>query len=418
MKGVFAAQQKYANCSSAVSTRNLFYVASFLTFVFTLIVFSRLDFSYDESVYGFSNVHAIRTKFKAATKTESTRAVSSDSSSLQDYLRRKLENTKEPWWDTNDAKKTLYVEMLAGTANILQSMASAFTVAFRENINIKIVYWRCCFPPAKWEDLFSFPKVDSIAYYPDGAELLSKTNSCIRSDEIYQWKDQGNKIKWVKDKHSNNEIGCTIACCWREQPFPESVAWFYKSLRPAKDVQEKIDEFKRIHDWDKYQWVGVHVRRNDNFLVMREFMETRIQDELRDKINTTDKETMLPLVNYITLMKQLEQSWPKHKFKDGPFYVMKQIKFFLATDNESVKSEIAKEFQPGLVVWFDTNRMNISMDQPVWKKKLAVVDLYLLSSCDILVGTPFSTFSEAAHLIGGGVYLEPEFAYHNMSAAP
>eukprot|EP00210_Caulerpa_lentillifera_P006891 g6588.t1 len=373
-------------------------------------------------------------KFRLTTKAESTRAVSNDSSSLQDYLRRRLEDTKEPWWDKRNAKKTLYVEMLTGMANILQSMASAFTVAYRENINIKvqtqfsirsktrtlllqIIYWRCCFPPAKWEDLFSFPKVDSIAYYPDGAELLAKTNSCTRSDEMYQWKDQGNKIKWVKDKHSNNEIGCTIACCWREQPFPESVAWFYKSLRPAKDIQEKIDEFKRIHDWDKYQWVGVHVRRTDNFLVMRQIMKSRIQKEFHDKINTTDKETMLPLVNYVTLMKQLEQSWPKHKLKRGPTNPMKPVKFFLSTDNKTVISEITKEFQQDSIVWFDANQMNVSTEQVLWRKKLAVVDLYLLSSCGILVGTPFSTFSEAAHLIGGGAYLEPKFAYYNMSAA-
>eukprot|EP00210_Caulerpa_lentillifera_P006901 g6598.t1 len=294
-------------------------------------------------------------------------------------------------------------------------MASAYTISYKENINMKIVFWGGGLRPARWRDLFSFPKVDYTATYPDGSTSLYTTKACPISDEVYVWKNTSDKIQWVKNKHGSGEIGCTKACCWREEPFPESVNWFYKSLRPTNEIQEKIDTFKRSQNWDKYQWIGVHVRRSDNFYVMKSFLETRLRGKLRQMINTTDGESMLPLVNYITLMKQLQKSWPKHELDDGPFYHVKPMKFFLATDNKDVRPQIVNEFQAGSIIWYNNDLFGTFGHRSIWEHKAAVIDLYLLASCQIIIGTPFSTFSEAASLIGGALLFEPEFAYYNMS---
>eukprot|EP00210_Caulerpa_lentillifera_P006903 g6600.t1 len=402
----------------AVCTRNVFYVATVVNLAFTLVIVSRIKLLSQGSVHECRQLLSTETKTNNAAYKDLKKSKLSDPHALQNYLRRRIEDTKEPWWENRNSSRTLYVEVYTGLANILQTMASAYTVAYRENINIKIVFWASRLSPVKWDELFSFPKVNVSVTFPDGKAVIHETKACTFSQELYVWKENSYKVKWVKDQNKDGQFGCTRCCCWREEPFPETVAWFYKILQPAMDVQKYIDNFKKRQKWDEYQWVAVHVRRSDNFHNMRMFMNTKLQKELRGVINTTDADSMLPVRNYVTLMKQLQRSWPKHRVDEGPYYRIKPVKFFLATDNKNVVSQIANEFEAGSVVWFNNNaRTRFFIKKSVWERKVAVIELYLLASCDILVGTPFSTFSEAAHLIGGGVYLEPEFAYYNMSVA-
>lgn len=248
--------------------------------------------------------------------------------------------------------------------------------------------------------------------FPDGETDYHFTRACKVGASIHEWEGASKRIDWVKEKTGRGKFGCLESCCWREPSFPDSVLWFYKILRPEEYVQMRIDSFKRKQNWSKYQWVGVHVRRTDNIGNMRTLVETETQETLKGKINTTNADSMLPLSSYVALMKHLQQSWPVHKFAEGPFHLMKPVKFYLAADNEHVKKQIAKEFDNDSIVFFDRDRVNIRMNPDVWRKKVAVIELYLLASCQILIGTPFSTYSEAAHLIGGGVYLEPNFVYH------
>ena len=44
---------------------------------------------------------------------------------------------------------------------------------------------------------------------------------------------------------------------------PEDVRGFFQQLRPAPAVARRIEEFKQAQAWDNYTWIGVHIRKGD-----------------------------------------------------------------------------------------------------------------------------------------------------------
>lgn len=265
------------------------------------------------------------------------------------------------------------------------------------------------FGPATWDDLFSFPKVNFNHTFPDGVYDHRETKSCKVAEPLFTWEHGLKMIKWAKEPNGTEEIGCVQSCCWREPPFPKSCLWFYRILRPETYLQMRIDAFKEEQEWDKYQWIGVHVRRTDNIETMKNLLNYETQPDLKGKVNTSNAETIMPIESYISTMTQIKHSFPIHKL--GPYQTIKPLKYFLATDKDEIKTQILEAFPEAQVVYYEHDLPSSELRNNNWGMKLAVIDMFLLASCDILIGTPFSTFSEAAHSIGGGFYIEPNFSY-------
>ena len=127
------------------------------------------------------------------------------------------------------------------------------------------------------------------------------------------------------------------------------------------------------------------------------------------RVNTSTAETMLPTQNYIELMRDLAHRWPVHDV--GPYQVVKPIRFFLATDKDESKRLITSRFSKNQIVSFEKGINGTRLRREVWGLQSAIVDMFLLASCKVVIGTPFSTFSEAATYIGGALQLEPNFGY-------
>lgn len=71
---------------------------------------------------------------------------------------------------------------------------------------------------------------------------------------LRQW--SADAVEWRGDLDGEGEVGCVLACCWRQPTWPTQAMWFYKMLRPATSIRRVIEEFKRVQDWDVYQWVS------------------------------------------------------------------------------------------------------------------------------------------------------------------
>eukprot|EP00210_Caulerpa_lentillifera_P001687 g1622.t1 len=328
---------------------------------------------------------------------------------VRDYEPLGVEFTDEPWWEQRDSNRTLYVATHCGAGNVLEVLASALTMSYKENINFKFVFVREWFGPATWDDLFSFPKLNFNYTFPDGVYSHYLTKACKVLEPLWSWKHDFKKIKWTRELNGTGEFGCVKCDWWREPPFPQNALWFYRILRPEKYLQMRIDAFKREHNWDKYQWVGVHIRRTDNIGTMKGLLNLETQKALKGKINTTNADTILPIENYIKVMDDIQRSHPVHNF--GSFQLVKPLKFFLATDKDETRSKILEAFPEGQVIYYQHGIPSSQLRRKNWGMKLAVIDMFLLASCQALIATPFSTFSEAAHYIGGNLVLEPNFAY-------
>lgn len=157
-----------------------------------------------------------------------------------------------PDWCPPSSRRTLYIAPSAGLGNVLQTIASALTVAKRKKFNVKLVLQSRTFGSTSWGELFLEPALSEInGTFPDGSGLPKMTKACIVQDHFVEWKDI--KIKWKNTGHQ--DVLCASTCCWKEPPFPHSVLWFYKSLVPAQAIQRSIQEFQEQLRWHNFQWV-------------------------------------------------------------------------------------------------------------------------------------------------------------------
>ena len=158
--------------------------------------------------------------------------------------------------------------------------------------------------------------------------------------------------------------------------------------------------------------IGVHVRRTDNIDTMKKLMKFHTIAHLRNSVNLTSADSILPTKNYVKVMDHLLGLTPLHQL--GPYQVFKPIRFFLATDKDETKQPIVDHFKEGLVVSFDKGLDGDVLRRDAWGMQTGIIDMFLLASCKAVVGTPFSTFTEAATYIGGSMLLEPDFEYTGL----
>lgn len=157
-----------------------------------------------------------------------------------------------PAWCPPPSHRKLYIAPLAGLANVLQTIASALTVAKREEFDVNLVLQFKTFMNTSWDELFLEPAINEInGTFPDGAILPKTTEACSVQHDFTEWKEI--KKKW--NKTGDGDILCATTCCWREGPFPHSVLWFYKSLVPAQRIQQSIQELQKQWRWHEFQWV-------------------------------------------------------------------------------------------------------------------------------------------------------------------
>lgn len=153
----------------------------------------------------------------------------------------------------------------------------------------------------------------------------------------------------------------------------------------------------------------MHLRRSDNMDVMRNLISI---GPLRDKVDykSSIDENILSLSSYKDKMMSVAQSLPEHDLM--VYQEVKPIRFFLATDNSGARDYIVSNFPEGMVTGFkkeDYNHIRTSING----MQSSVVDLFLLASCEVLIGTPYSTFSATAKYVGRNFYVEPDFVYQS-----
>lgn len=131
---------------------------------------------------------------------------------------------------------------------------------------------------------------------------------------------------------------------------------------------------------------------------------------LKTRVNYTSPhdDDILPISNYIDRMRDVQKSVPTHNLT---FYQsFKPVRYFLATDNPTATEQVMSTFPSGAVVRFKKEDLT-HIRSSVSGMQSGVIDLFLLASCEVLIGTPYSTFSATASYMGKKLYVEPEFNY-------
>ncbi len=130
----------------------------------------------------------------------------------------------------------------------------------------------------------------------------------------------------------------------------------FVGFRPAAEVQKIIDRYARAGA------IGVHIRRGDNVISIANS----------------------PLEAFVARMESLLSSDPA-------------VRFYVATDSDEVMDELAKRFGSRISAH---PKRSLDRHDPLAIKD-ALVDLYCLASCDRIIGSYWSSFTDVASEIRG-----------------
>lgn len=279
----------------------------------------------------------------------------------------------------DEKSPVLFINPIGGLANRMRLLAGGIALAKVLNVDYRIVWLRNWEVYAKFEDLFTMPsEIDGRISYP-GQLRYGLLYSSPRRKNIYITKLTlrryglsflgGYEPYFSLSALDNSESivrnmfkqGFMRRCkCFLQggtviYPFEEKA---YRCLFvPADDICCRIEERVALLGHKRY---GVHIRRTDN---------------AQSIVNSPDD-------LFLKKMTGLIDQEP-------------DVRFYLSTDSEDVKTKFKRKFGDRVVC-----SKQVARRDTVEGMKEAVVELFTLSNTQAILGSYFSSFSEAAALLG------------------
>lgn len=260
---------------------------------------------------------------------------------------------------------TLYLEPCAGLGNRMLALLSGYALAKKNDYHLTVIWKREAPCNCPIEKLFTLPEdVTVISIYEHNRFKYPVRNFCGR----------------CKKKMVLNQCGTFIECGEADQLYKKngidavdrllegdiylkSCGIFYdwgdlrinEVIRPVEKTQILLDKLRRNIQGNHV--VGVHIRRTDH--------AQAIQNS--------------PIELFV---KKMDELWDKC---DG---------FYLATDDASVKDEMRQRYGSKIAT-YDCNLKRDSIQGIID----AFIDLYMLGSCEAIIGSYGSTFSKVAAML-------------------
>jgi len=269
----------------------------------------------------------------------------------------------------NEYKPAIVATCPAGLGNRMKCMVSTIKNA-RANGKMPLLYWPV-------NDLCGCTYDDLFKHKPFARELdeeeLDELKSTVDDLEI-------NKT-WKFTLSTSSDCSSTSSDCLRdEEPLDfkfnkltqkqrDEFVDYFKEFEPTQEIYDVIDViyFKYADDFAAGNVIGVHIRKGDY----------KVSFDGRQHISTEK--------GFQDKMKALLEVNPDYKF-------------LLCTEDKETEEEFEKLFGKDKIIYFHKRARGRG---DVAAMKEALIDLYLLSKCDIILGTFLSTFTEVAWWLGG-----------------
>jgi hypothetical protein len=281
--------------------------------------------------------------------------------------------------------KFIYLPLYCGLCNRLLPLISCLRFARLTGRKL-VCHWtpnpgRCCL--LYWGDTCNFSEL----FKPiEGIEFVDNETIYQRmgNSEFTDF-DSGRNCASIVDIHTNRDIfidrclghlssiedgEVDLSLLGNEDEsllkFLSSYKTFFKELKPVDELQERINKIKATFS---SKMIGIHIRRTDGGFTWHDWKHT-------------DK----------TLVERVSE------WKDKGYGI------FLASDDPKYEDM----FGNNVIV----NREAGKYNNDKTNTKNAVVDLYLLSYCDTIIGTSSSTFSMVSYI------LSEKSRFWNMTSDP
>lgn len=249
----------------------------------------------------------------------------------------------------------IYLRPVAGLCNRLRAINSAIALA-RDTCQPLHVYWRIdqemntCF-----RRLFNVP--EDFVLNDAGRESFAARLFYSRYNFVCR--NFGSVQKWNCKKIAKVGRPWVITSF---APFYDGMSVGYDWLRPIDAIQLKINAFRREYGRDV---IAMHIRRTDNEMSRKLSPLSLFEKKIKDHLSDNSRQ-----------------------------------RFFIASDDNSVKDSLRKQFGTAIVT-----RDHVARREDANGVEDAVVDLFLLAGCSRLYGSGWSSFSEVAAQIGHIPYL-------------
>lgn len=248
----------------------------------------------------------------------------------------------------------IIVQPIGGLCNRLRSIDSAVELAEKTGKRVHVI-WVCNSEiNCKFSDLFDIPEqINTLTEIKIGLRILRV--SLEQLADIYFSNFNNCDLKYLADLSENTGLFDRISAADKvyirtSQPFYPPAAPF-KRFVPSRGLQKEIDFYRGEN------MVGVHMRRTDNV-----------------------KSTMHgPLQKFIERM---------HEEIDKD----QRVRFFVATDDPQEENNLRRIFKDKIITH---KKRSLDRNDPLAIQD-AVIDLYCLANCRALIGSYWSSFTDAA----------------------
>jgi hypothetical protein len=255
----------------------------------------------------------------------------------------------------SELMSVIILEPVGGLCNRMRAIASALALAKDLDRQLWLLWRRDATLNCAFEELFETPLgVNRI--------VTLSSRLVVRSWDLFaslycdgRW-DEHEVADWIDDESALVDLKRT------RRAFLRTSSQFYKpcsfdGFRPVEGLQKIIDRYQG----ELVDAIGLHIRRSDN-----------------EKSRGTS-----PTELFVKAMEDEIQADP-------------EVRFFLATDSEEEEALMSEKFGARLLTH---SKQSLRRDDPAAIRD-AVIDLYCLSSCRMIYGSFWSSFSETAQRLG------------------
>ncbi|KAJ8906526.1 hypothetical protein NDN08_003019 [Rhodosorus marinus] len=352
-----------------------------------------------EKTFGDTRKLALRTRLNSDFRVPNAFLEGMDTRSLEMLLGKLLMRVRS---SGSSSKPTVFfAHCMHGLGNRIRALGSSMAVARNTGRELVVIWDNDSHCSAKFSDLFGndYPVIENLkATFPFTQEALTDPAWATVKAFNYMDTEEGSEKNKEVTELKGNHIYYKGAFIMNA---PKLSSWKMDNdelakLKPSADVQEILDKFDPRQDFSDV--VSVHIRNRgldtdiDGVDSKREYTEKGAADMQywRERSHYT---------NFVKKMQEIVTAEP-------------QTKFYLSSDTVHILDEMKRLF-PGKILVTPRDCDDRGGDCI----KYALADLYLLARGKYVLGSNWSSFTEAAQRLGGlqGFMAGRDFANETLS---
>jgi len=291
-----------------------------------------------------------------------------------------------PWESTERKDRTILVKLyhninlpklvikpLNGLGNRIRALSSAAVIAKNTNHNLLIVWAPDFHYEAKFHEHFDDSNL-FVTSYTDPSKFSTQTSSFNGSTSNPE----------IIDNIPNGDVYITSSNSLQNKntSWSEECEWLAINLQPIDSIQKKINYYSNLFKIERCN--GLHVRMG------QDPSNSKYEDNSKyPKNKKIDMDIARKNSNYIYFMEEAEKEWQKDSNQS----------FFLCGDSDEIYQAFHDKYpdKVGHSLFYIQkqvyNRSSLQITE-------AIIDAYLLSKCNRVYGSPWSSYTELVSRLG------------------